>query len=166
MTSPQPIELTAAQAVSLVTAELQTAGLALQASELDPALNAYVRALGLALHLGPAPAEEVPNSILDGARAIAGRGDAEGLATLGPALAGLVDEVREAGALPASPVMEAWAAIATDIGAILGQWGLALSLPAERRQGLQLTMHSRAALLDAATDGLFGLAAWPELMPS
>lgn len=162
MSDPQPVDLTAGEAASLIQHELQAAGLALQAAELDPALDAYVRALGLALQLGPAPAEEVLRAILHGARDLARRGDALGLATLGPAIAGLVGQVQEAGALPASPVMAAWAAVAAEIGALVGQWGIALSLPAEHRQGLHAQIQARAALLDAATDSLFHLAAWPE----
>jgi hypothetical protein len=166
VTEPQPIELTAGQAASLIHGELQAAALALQAAELDPALDAYVRALGLALQLGPAPAEAVLRAVLDAARDLARRGDAVGLATLGPAVAGLVGQVWEAGVLPANRVMEAWAAVATDIGALLGEWGVALSLPVEQRQGLRAQLKDRAALLDTATDSLFGLAAWPEFMSS
>jgi hypothetical protein len=160
----QPVELTAGEAAARVHGDLEAAVLALEAADLDSALDAYVRALGLALQLGPAPAEAVLRAVLDGARLLANQGRAEGLATLGPALVGLVDQVREAGALPATPVMEAWASVTTEIGALLGQWGLVLSLPAEHRQGLQAQLQNRAALLDAATGGLFDLKkppGWP-----
>jgi hypothetical protein len=164
MTGPQAVELTAGEAAARIHAELQTAAVALDAAELDLALDAYVRALGLALQLGPAPSETVLRAVLDGARSLARQEDAEGLATLGPAVAGLVSQVMEAGALPASPVMEAWAAVAADIGALLGQWGLALSLPAEHRQHLRAQLQTRARLLDAATNRLFYLAAWEDFM--
>lgn len=166
MSEPQSIELTAAQAASLVQDELQAAALAFQAAELDAACDASVRALGLALQLGPAAAENVLRTILDGARDMARREDATGLATLGPALAGLVDQVRAAGALPANPIMEAWAAVGSEVGAMLGQWGIALSLPAEQRHGLLGQLRARAALLDAATNSLFRLASWPDDRPS
>ena len=162
MTDPQPLALTAGEAASLVHRELGAAALALQAAELDAAFDAYVRALGLALQLGPALVEEVLRAVVDGARHLAHRGNAVGLATLGPAVAGLVGQVREAGALPANPEMEAWAAVAVEIGALVGQWGVALSLPAEHRPALHARLQARAALLDAATGSLFNLAAWPE----
>ncbi len=163
MSDPQPLELTAAQAAALIHERLQAADLALLAADLDPAFDAYVQALGLALQLGPAPAEATLRAVLDGARDLARRGDARGLATLGPAVAGLVGQVRAAGALPDNPVMEAWAAVAAEISVLIGLWGVALSLPAEHRPGLYLQLQQRATLLDAATKSLFDLAAWPEL---
>jgi len=165
MSDPQPLDLTAVEAAALVRRELEAACLALEAANLDPALDAYVRALGLALQLGPAAAEEVLRAVLDGAGHLARRGDALGLATMGPAVAGLVDQVRDAGALPATPVMEAWAIVASGIGAFLGQWGVALSLPADHRRALSARLQAHAAHLDAATGSLFRLAAWPGDQP-
>ena len=165
MSHPQPLDLSAGEAAALVHRELEAAGLALEAADLDPALDAYVRALGLALQLGPAAAEEVLRAVLDGARHLARSGDALGLAMMGPAVAGLVDQVRDAGALPATPVMDAWATVAAGIGAFLGQWGVTLSLPAADRQAMRTRLQAHAAILDAATDSLFGLAAWPEEQP-
>lgn len=165
MSDPQPLDLTATEAAALVHRELEAAGMALEAADLEPALDAYVRALGLALQLGPAAAEEVLRAVLNGARDLAIRGDALGLATLGPAVAGLVDQVRDAGALPATPVMEAWATVAAGIGAFLGQWGVALSLPEDHRPPIRARLQAHAAILDAATGSLFRLAAWPEEQP-
>jgi hypothetical protein len=162
VSDPQPLALTAWEAASLIRNELHAAAQALQAAELSPALDAFVRALGLALQLGPAPAEEVLRAILAGARDLARRGDSLALATLGPAVAGLVGQVRAAGALPANPAMEAWATVASEIGALIGGWGVALSLPAEHRPGLYAQLQDRAVLLDTATNSLFDLAAWPQ----
>ena len=59
---------------------------------------------------------------------LAQRGDAESISTLGPALVGLIEQMEEAGALPATAVMRAWAVVVADVGAVVGQVGLALAL--------------------------------------
>ncbi|HSJ53749.1 MAG TPA: hypothetical protein VLC52_08355, partial [Anaerolineae bacterium] len=56
--------------------------------------------------------------------------------------------------------MAAWAALAVEVGALLGQVGLALSLAPEGRAGLWRTLRDRATLLDETTRSLFGLRAW------
>ena len=159
-TAPQALDLTPAQAAARLEAELAQAGRALAGHDLKLALDAYARGLGLALQLGPAAAETALRAILAGARRLLFREDADGLCALGPAVAGVVGQVQEAGALPATQAMQAWAAIAADVGALLGQVGLALALPAERRGGLWRQACARAALLDEATGGLFALSAW------
>jgi hypothetical protein len=154
------IELTPVQASDWIQEELTQARRALSSDQLDSALDAYVRALGLALQLGPAPTEQALVAILDGARVLASRQDGEGLSSLGPALVGLTAQVREAGALPATAIMEAWADVVDGLGALTGQIGLAMKLPPERRQGMLASAQVRAQLLDETTDGLFDLTAW------
>ena len=170
MPSPHRIDLTPAQATEHIQVELACAGQALalgtpgrdplDAQDLDTALDAYVRALGLALQLGPAPAEEVLQAVVHAAHQLNGRGDATALSALGPALVDLVAQVRTAGALPPTAVMEAWATVAADLGTLIGQVGLALALPAERRTGMLDNARTRASLLDDATQSLFALTAW------
>jgi hypothetical protein len=160
MSGGETVLATAAQAAEMLQGDLDRARLALQAGNLDPALDGYVRALGLALQLGPAPAERALAAILSGALTLAQSGQAEGLSTLGPAMVGLVHQVREAGALPATGVMDAWATIASDLGAFIGQVGVALTIPAERRAGMVKNLRAHAALLDEATGEMFGLVAW------
>jgi hypothetical protein len=160
MTTRQAIEATPAEAAALVRGELTGAGAALHDNDLDAAFDRYVRALGLGLQLGPAPTGQVLASILQAARDLALEGNADGLSALGPALVGLVNQVREAGALPPTAVMEAWATFAADLGALIGQLGLALGIPPDHRTGLIDHVGRRAILLDEATDGHFALTAW------
>lgn len=156
----EPLELTPEEAVAWLHGELVDAGQALAAHDLEPALDAYVRALGLALQLGPAATEISLGAVLAGAGELLRRRDAEGLCALGPAVAGLVDQVQEAGAVPGGTAMQAWAGVAADMGTLLGQVGLALALPAERRAGLWQQTRARALLLDEATGDLFSLVRW------
>jgi hypothetical protein len=166
----QSIDLTPAQAAEHIQAELACAGQALalegpasgplDAQDLDTALDAYVRALGLALQLGPAPAEEVLQAVVHAAQLLGQRGDAAALSALGPALVDLVAQVRTAGALPPTAIMEAWATVAADLGTLVGQVGLALALPPERQTGMMDKARARAVLLDDATRALFSLTPW------
>lgn len=166
MTAPSAIDLTPAQAADLIHSELIQAAEALQTGDLDAALDGYVRALGLALQLGPAPTEQVLTSVLQAARELAHQGDVEGLSALGPALVGLTTQVCEAGALPPTPVMEAWAIVSADLGTLIGQVGLTLALPFGHRPGMADKARTRATHLDNATDGLLALTAWiDEAMP-
>lgn len=154
------VDLTAAEAVARLQEELAQAGQAVAGQKMEVALDGYVRGLGLALQLGPAAAEMTLEAILAGAGGLVRQGNADGLCALGPAVAGVVAQVREAGALPGTPAMAAWAAVTDDVGALLGQVGLALALPAERRSGMWRQARERAALLDEATGGLFALVGW------
>jgi hypothetical protein len=54
--------------------------------------------------------------------------------------------------------------VAEDVAATIGQVGLALSLPADRRANLLDSARRRVALLDEATGGRFELAKWLELL--
>ncbi|MFN2227377.1 MAG: hypothetical protein ACK2UY_13735 [Anaerolineae bacterium] len=153
----QALEMSPGQAADRLHGELVEAGQALAARDLDAALDAYVRGLGLALQLGPAATEIALGAILAGAADLLRRGDGDGLCALGPAVAGVVDQAREAGAVPPTAAMQAWAGVAVDVGALLGQVGLALALPVERRAGLWRQAQARAALLDEATGGRFAL---------
>ncbi len=157
---PQTLDLTPPQAAARLRDELALASQALASQALEPALDAYARALGLALQLGPAAAEAALDAILAGAGRLAREGDAEGLCALGPAVTGVVTQVEEAGVLPATAAMQAWAHVAADVGALVGQVGLALALPVERRTGLWRQARARAALLDEATGNLFSLVNW------
>ncbi|MEJ2212323.1 MAG: hypothetical protein P8129_25325 [Anaerolineae bacterium] len=152
-TGAESLELTPDQAAARLHGELVDAGQALAAGDLDRALDAYVRGLGLALQLGPEAAEIALGAILAGGAELLRRGDGEGLCALGPAVAGVVDQVQEAGAVAPGPEMQAWTGVAAEVGALLGQVGLALGLPAERREGLWRQAQARAALLDEATGG-------------
>ena len=158
--APQPIELTAAEAADRVHLELRSATASLAAGNPDPAIDALVRALGLALQLGPAPVEQALRTAIDAGIHLAGVQDTDTLSALGPALVDLVARVRDAGALPATPTMDAWATVASDIGALIGQAGLALSLPPVRRAGMLGQAHTQTQLLDDATGGVFALTPW------
>jgi hypothetical protein len=160
MTSSQTVDLAPEQAAALLREEVAQATKMLQSGCLDAALDRYTRALGLGLQLGPAPTQEVLTAILDTARTLARHRDALGLSALGPALVALVTQVRDASVLPATPVMEAWAIIATDIATLIGQLGVALELAPDRRGDMIDNLRIRATLLDNATSGRFALATW------
>jgi hypothetical protein len=160
MMAQDSVQVTPDGAVSLLQDELDRAAQALHVAGLDAALGSYVGALGIALQLGPAATERVLHVVLGTGRDLAQQGDASGLSALGPALVGLVARVREAGVLPATPIMEAWAAVVADVGALVGQVGLALTIPPQDRAGLWDTACARAGLLDDATGHLFALSAW------
>jgi hypothetical protein len=162
--SHNSIELTPVQASDWIQVELSLAAEALDSGNLDSALDAYVRALGLALQLGPAPTERALDAVLQSARTLARREDAAGLSALGPAMVGLTRQAREAGALPVTSVMEAWADVVDGLGALIGQVGLVVALPQDRRPGMLVSALDHARLLDDATGGLFGLAEWFEEM--
>jgi hypothetical protein len=160
MTSPQTVELAPDQAIAMIREELAQAARLLQTGRLDAALDRYTAALGLGLQLGPGPTQEVLTAILDTARALARKQEAHGLSALGPALVALVDQVRDAGVLPATAVMDAWAIIAADLATLIGQLGVALEIAPDRRGDMMDNARLRASLLDNATIGLFGLVAW------
>jgi hypothetical protein len=160
MTTPTAIDLTPAEASGQIKTELEQARNAVETRDLDAALDGYVHALGLALQLGPALTEQVLIAALDTARAFAEQGYADGLAALGPALVDLVRQVRRAGVLPPTPIMDAWATVASDVGSLIGQVGLALTIAPDHREGLIRNARTRAFLLDEATGKLFALAAW------
>jgi hypothetical protein len=157
------IELTPAGAAARVRDETALGSRRWTAGDVEGALDAYIRALGLALQLGPGPTEQVLAAVLAAAATAPGGGAAEvpdALSTLGPALVDLVDRVQAAGALPDTPVMAAWASVAAEIGTLIGTAGIACALPAARRSGLLTQARSRAEMLDEATGGLFGLVDW------
>lgn len=160
MAESRSIDLTPSQAAALIHRDLTGAKSALDSHDLEMALDGFVRALGLALQLGPAPAEQVLEAILCAARQMRRCQDVEGLSALGPALVGLGKQVRAANALPPTAIMEAWATVTEDLGALIGQLGLALALPPDRREEMMGSARSRAALLDDATHGIFHLAEW------
>lgn len=160
MTTPQAVNLTLLEAVDLIEGELALASSFLATAEVEIALDRYVRALGLALQLESAPTHRVLAAILDGARRLSSQQNADGLSTLGPALIDLVGQVRAAGALPTTAAMEAWATVATDLGVLIGQVGLALALTTSHRQGIMNCARALAVLLDDATGACFDLTAW------
>jgi hypothetical protein len=160
ITASHAVDLTPPEAAAWIEDELAQARRGLAGGDLDAALDNQIRALGLALQLGPAPTEQVLSAMLETAQALARDQNTPGLAALGPALVSLVDQVRTAGVLPRTAVMEAWATVAADIGALVSQIGLALSLPAERRAGMLDSVRARAAHLDDATHDRFGLTPW------
>ena len=158
----QEVSLTATEAAELLSRDLTQAVQSLCASDLPTALDSYARALGLALQLGPAPAEQVLVAICEGARALVLRQDAAGLSALGPAVVGLVAQVRDEEALPRTRIMDAWATIASDMGALIGQLGLVMALPTDHRPGMLANARRRAELLDEATGARFTLVSWLE----
>ncbi len=160
MTSHRMIELSAPQASEQIWQALQRTHLALRSRNLEAALDELVSALGLALQLGPAATEMVLAEAVAAARELARRRDANALSALGPALVGLSLQVREAGVLPKTPVMEAWALVVSGLGALLGELGLILSIARDHRSGMMVNASVRAASLDDATGGLFGLGDW------
>ena len=160
MTTITAIELSPTEAAARVHQDLSCAAERLQTGDLGPALDAYSCALGLALQLGPALTEKALFAALDAACELASSLDTEGLSALGPALVDLVTQVRDAGVLPPNAVMDAWASVATDVGALIGQVGLALAIRTDHRRGMMDNARLRAALLDDATGGLFNLTNW------
>jgi hypothetical protein len=158
----ESVELTLDGAASLLQEELDRAKAALADGEIDAALDGYVSALGLALQLGPAATETTLACVLRAAGPLSRQPEGHGLSALGPALVQLVSQVREAGVLPATDVMAAWAVIVSDVGALIGQIGLALAIPPASRATLLAAARARAALLDDATGGLFSLGVWLE----
>jgi hypothetical protein len=160
LTAPQAVHLSAGEVADLLERELARTGVSLGQNDLDGALDAYVCALGLALQLGPAPLQRVLAAVLKAAHQLALQGDADALSTMGPALVGLVSQVREANALPNTAPMEAWATVASGLGVLIGQLGLALTLPIEHGSQAWQGVRAHAAMLDDATASLFGLASW------
>jgi hypothetical protein len=158
--SPQAVDLAPVQAAALIREELSQAGRALQNGSLDAALDRYTCALGLGLQLGPAPTQKVLAAILSTARALAREQNAPGLSALGPTLVDLVAQVRETEVLPATATMDAWAVIAADLGALIGQIGVALNIAPDHRGDMINSARTQAALLDNATNGLFALTTW------
>ena len=160
MTLPQSVNLTPADATALVQKKLLEAQGALERSDLESALDSLVSALGLALQLGPAASELVLSEVVAVAQELARKDDASALSALGPALVGLIQQVREAGALPPTSVMYAWAELASDLGVLIGQVGLALTIGGSHRAGTLGKARVRAALLDDTTENLFALTSW------
>jgi hypothetical protein len=162
MSDAVTVDLTPAQAAELLHVELNQASETLHAGKLDAAFDGYVRALGLALQLGPAPTEQALTAILQAGRTLVQRQQAKGLSTLGPAVVDLVNQVRRADVLPHTAVMAAWATISADLGSLIGQAGLAQELPHDHRAGMARSARARAMALDDATGALFDLAGWLE----
>lgn len=160
MTEPLVVDLTPFEAGSFIRRELAMANQALQLENLDAALDGYVRALGLALQLGPAPTEQALVAVLDAARHLARQHDADGLSSLGPALVDLVEQVRVAGVLPPTTIMEAWGTVASDLGMLIGQVGLAFTIPSDHCQAILDNARQHALILEDATGNLFDLSAW------
>lgn len=165
MAEPKDLELTPAAAASFLKDELGLAEKAIQQDRIEAALDGYVRALGLALQLGPATADQAVASILEASRELASRQYASGLSALGPALVGLIRQMDDVEALPATATMQAWARFVEGLGALVGQLGLAQSLPKQMRRGMLVNARAHAAVLDDATTGRFRLVAWVDELP-
>ncbi len=116
--------------------------------------------MGLSLQLGPAASELVLGEVAAVARELARKGDASALSAVGPALVGLIQQAQAAHVLPTIRIMDAWAQLASDLGVLIGQVGLALAFGGSRRSGMMGKARVRAALLDDATGDLFDLAIW------
>jgi hypothetical protein len=154
--------LTPDEAAKLLHDELFTAALSLRDGAQDDAFDAYVRAIGLALQLGPVPTGEALAALLQAAHSLVQWQMARGLSSLGPAVVNLVSQIRDSGALPGSDAMEAWATVTEEIGTLIGQLGLALEIHADHRAGMVQNLRARAGALDDATGSLFDLSGWVE----
>jgi hypothetical protein len=165
MTTPSTVELDASQAATLLHRTLLSATDALQTGDTDASFDGYIRALGLALQLGPAPTEVTLHAVRAAADQLTQEQDSKGLCTLGPALVNLVDEVRATGALPQTPTMDSWATVATALGILVGQVGLALAIPTERRSKMLRDARTRAIHLDDATGCRLSLGDWLDGIP-
>lgn len=166
MSLPRSIDLTPAEAAALIDGELRAANESLRSAQTDAALDRFVTTLGLALQLGPTPVDTVLLWLMQALRESTLHIDSETLSTLGPALVHVVSQVREAGALPPSRIMVAWATVASDVGTILGQVGLALSIEASFRIGMMANARIRAAALDEATGSRYAIADWIDHLPA
>jgi hypothetical protein len=62
--------------------------------------------------------------------------------------------------------MDTWAALVSQLGTFIGQVGLALSIPPQRRSEMLGNARIHATLLDDATEDRFSLAAWLDSIPS
>jgi len=160
MTPHHSVDLTPAAASGLIQTLLREVHSALDSDDLESALDSVVSAMGLSLQLGPAASEQVLGDVVVVARELARKDDAGALSALGPALVGLIQQVREAEVLPPTKVMGAWAELTSDLGALIGQVGLALTVGVSHRTGMMRKARVRAALLDDATGDLFALASW------
>jgi hypothetical protein len=160
MNQIQALDLTFTAAMERIRSELSLVAQALQAGDPEVVIDGHVRALGLALQLGPVPAQEIITALLYTVSELARHREGDILAMLGPALVGLVDQINEAGALPSMPGMAAWAAVASDLGSLVGQIGLVLALPPSGRAAMLNLARRRALLLDEATNGILELEAW------
>ncbi|NIV32411.1 MAG: hypothetical protein GWN58_24110 [Anaerolineae bacterium] len=160
MSSPQMVELFATEASTQIRQALQKARSALLSNDRETMLDSLVSALGLALQLGPAATERALAEVMAAARELARQRDADALSTLGPALVALIDQVREARALPSTAVMEAWAAVASGLGALFGELGLVLAIAPDSRLGMMTNAALRARFLDGVTDDRFEIAGW------
>ena len=160
------IDATPEGAAELLHGELTGAAAALEDGDLHKSVDGFVRALGLGLQLGPAPTERVLAAILQALRQSVAGGTvpnaAQTFSTLGPAVVGLVADVQKQGVLPDTPVMGAWATLASELGILIGQLGLALGIPAKHRADMIDRALTRALLLEDATGGRFGLVTWSE----
>lgn len=160
MSAPRSVHLTPGEAEQLLSRELCAARHCVLSSQMDAAQDKFVSALGLALQLGPAPVERVLQHVMHTVREDLLRSDSETLSTFGPSLVHVVGQVRESGALPSTRVMEAWATVASDVGTIIGQVGVALTIESDRRLGMMANARIRAAALDEVTDTRFAMADW------
>jgi hypothetical protein len=68
--------------------------------------------------------------------------------------------VRAASPLPRTAVMEAWAAVASGVGALFGELGLILAIAPNGRSGMMMNAATRARSLDDATGNCFELGDW------
>ena len=125
-------------------------------------MDCLISALGIALQLGPAATEKALAEVVASARELGQRGDAAALCAIGPALVGLIQQMEVADALPPTRAMHAWADVVSDLGALIGQLGLTLTLHREHRAGMMGNAHARAVLLDDATGHIFALTHWIE----
>jgi hypothetical protein len=160
MISPHTVELSATEASEQIRQALQKARRALHSNDLETLLDYLVSALGLALQLGPAATEKVLGEAVAAAREMARQRDANALSALGPALVALTNQVHEANALPRTSVMDAWAAVASGLGALFGELGLVLAIDPHSRSGTMTNTVIRAHLLDDATGNRFELGDW------
>jgi len=151
------LEVPAASAGDVVLAWQAEARRSLDQGDTAAALDRFVELLGLALQVGPESAMSTLHAIVGAARDSVGRGQADLLAALGPALADLVSRLRHSQAAPSTPEMDAWCTAAEEVGALIGQVGLLLDVRPDGRSGLLALVRTRGLLLEEATGGLLGV---------
>ncbi len=154
------VYLTLGEAARVFLDELAQVDAALGAAGFEGTSDALARALGLALQLGPSATELALRRIFRAVGILPALDGPARLSTLAPALVSVVDGVREAGAFPPTPVMEAWAMLAADWGAAIAEVGLALAPGSEQRRAMVAACRLRAALLDEGPGGVLELSEW------
>lgn len=158
--SSEVVDLTPVQAAAWLQQRLERASVALEAGDVSSALDAYISAVGFSLQLGPAAAQGTLGETVTAAKKWARLEEAGALSALGPALVAVADEIMRSETVSASPVMGAWAMVTSEVGALVGQVGLAVGVECAHRASMLRHALPRARLLDEITDHRFEMDLW------